>query len=269
MFVLSGRRFVSLVSLPLSVTTALSRGIHDDSSTRRVTIPCSLNLTCFIYKSICSSMSLNCRRPSKGEKQSNFFFLSDLTPWELCLSFFKPITLKSGLGGTFFVGHKHSEAPQPRLDMENGNKAESVNERNSTSPSVPKSPSSTLFSAEKGSSPPEQDQEQRQTQEEEESWKPGNKEWLIMITLAIASLTVALDATILVAVLPVCVKALLLLELANPFRLWPKLSTAKQTKHCGLALPTFSLQPSFNPSLPLSAIFLVVASCSFPVYSCL
>ena len=37
----------------------------------------------------------------------------------------------------------------------------------------------------------------------EEQWKPGKREWLVMITLAISSLTVALDATILVPVLPV------------------------------------------------------------------
>lgn len=38
--------------------------------------------------------------------------------------------------------------------------------------------------------------------EREEQWKPVKKEWLVMITLAISSLTVALDATILVPVLP-------------------------------------------------------------------
>ena len=35
-------------------------------------------------------------------------------------------------------------------------------------------------------------------------WKPGPGEWLILICLAIVSLVVALDATILVPVLPVC-----------------------------------------------------------------
>ena len=34
-------------------------------------------------------------------------------------------------------------------------------------------------------------------------WKPRQREWLIMISLSILSLMVALDATILVAVLPV------------------------------------------------------------------
>ena len=38
---------------------------------------------------------------------------------------------------------------------------------------------------------------------EEAAWKPGKKEWLVMITLAVSSLTVALDALILVPVLPV------------------------------------------------------------------
>ncbi len=34
-------------------------------------------------------------------------------------------------------------------------------------------------------------------------WKPGNKEYAVMLTLALISLMVALDATILVSVLPV------------------------------------------------------------------
>jgi hypothetical protein len=34
-------------------------------------------------------------------------------------------------------------------------------------------------------------------------WQPGTKEYAVMITLAIISLMVALDATILVSVLPV------------------------------------------------------------------
>lgn len=38
---------------------------------------------------------------------------------------------------------------------------------------------------------------------EEVEWKPGKKEYAVMITLAIISLMVALDATILVSVLPV------------------------------------------------------------------
>lgn len=37
----------------------------------------------------------------------------------------------------------------------------------------------------------------------EPEWKPGKKEYAVMITLAIISLMVALDATILVSVLPV------------------------------------------------------------------
>ncbi|KAL1598942.1 hypothetical protein SLS60_008087 [Paraconiothyrium brasiliense] len=36
-----------------------------------------------------------------------------------------------------------------------------------------------------------------------EEWKPEKKEWIIMISLSIISLMVALDATILVTVLPV------------------------------------------------------------------
>lgn len=38
---------------------------------------------------------------------------------------------------------------------------------------------------------------------EAEDWKPGPKEYALMITLSIISLMVALDATILVPVLPV------------------------------------------------------------------
>jgi hypothetical protein len=38
-----------------------------------------------------------------------------------------------------------------------------------------------------------------------EEWKPERKEWIIMISLSIISLMVALDATILVTVLPVSI----------------------------------------------------------------
>lgn len=37
----------------------------------------------------------------------------------------------------------------------------------------------------------------------EPEWKPGKKEYAVMLTLALISLMVALDATILVSVLPV------------------------------------------------------------------
>ena len=37
------------------------------------------------------------------------------------------------------------------------------------------------------------------------AWQPNRQEWTVMATIAIVSLMVALDATILVPVLPVCV----------------------------------------------------------------
>lgn len=37
----------------------------------------------------------------------------------------------------------------------------------------------------------------------EDEWKPGRQEYAVMITVAVISLMVALDATILVSVLPV------------------------------------------------------------------
>lgn len=36
-------------------------------------------------------------------------------------------------------------------------------------------------------------------------WKPTNKELLVMVSLSFISLMVALDATVLVTVLPVCI----------------------------------------------------------------
>jgi hypothetical protein len=42
-------------------------------------------------------------------------------------------------------------------------------------------------------------------QEKAPEWKPQRQEFLVMITTAIISLMVALDATILVSVLPVCI----------------------------------------------------------------
>ena len=37
----------------------------------------------------------------------------------------------------------------------------------------------------------------------EAQWKPNPREWAVMITLAVSSVAVALDATILVSVIPV------------------------------------------------------------------
>lgn len=50
---------------------------------------------------------------------------------------------------------------------------------------------------EANSTPPE-------TTSPKQEWKPGPGEWAILACLAIVSLVVALDATILVPVLPVC-----------------------------------------------------------------
>lgn len=44
--------------------------------------------------------------------------------------------------------------------------------------------------------------------EKEPDWKPGKQEWAVMITLAIVSMMVALDATVLVPALPVSKSAL-------------------------------------------------------------
>lgn len=41
-------------------------------------------------------------------------------------------------------------------------------------------------------------------QDNESEWRPGKQEYAVMITIAVVSLMVALDATILVPVLPVC-----------------------------------------------------------------
>ncbi|RMD42684.1 hypothetical protein DV735_g2406, partial [Chaetothyriales sp. CBS 134920] len=46
------------------------------------------------------------------------------------------------------------------------------------------------------------DLEKQEAREDPDPWKPGRSEWLVMITMAVCSLTVALDSTILVPVLP-------------------------------------------------------------------
>jgi len=53
------------------------------------------------------------------------------------------------------------------------------------------------------------DVEANGSEKSHQEWKPSQKEWFIMVSLAIVSLMVALDATILVAVLPVHSKNLL------------------------------------------------------------
>jgi len=54
--------------------------------------------------------------------------------------------------------------------------------------------------------------------ETEVEWKPTKAEWFIMASLAVISLMVALDATILVAVLPV--------SIIQPFRAKPSRSSS-------------------------------------------
>jgi hypothetical protein len=51
----------------------------------------------------------------------------------------------------------------------------------------------------------QKDIEAGETEDTLPQWKPQKSEWLIMITLSLMSLMVALDATILVSVLPVSV----------------------------------------------------------------
>lgn len=48
-------------------------------------------------------------------------------------------------------------------------------------------------------------------------WKPNKQEWTIMVTIAVVSLMVALDATVLVPVLPVSVSLTPLLTPLPPF----------------------------------------------------
>jgi len=56
------------------------------------------------------------------------------------------------------------------------------------------------------------------SQSKKAEWKPRKQEFLVMITLAIISLVIALDATILVPVLPVCDALSDHRENADPFK---------------------------------------------------
>lgn len=70
----------------------------------------------------------------------------------------------------------------------------------------------------------------------EPEWKPNSKEYAIMITLAVISLMVALDATILVSVLPVSDRSSTKnsTELsADQIRHWPLTFKAPQPMHSG------------------------------------
>lgn len=98
-------------------------------------------------------------------RNEGFFFLSGMTPSQLFLAFLKPPK----------ANHQPGTPPaEPKPDNRDSMKSamsdlEAAKEKYST----------------------------------EEPWKPTTKEWLILATLATSSLIVALDAVILVPVLPV------------------------------------------------------------------
>lgn len=82
-----------------------------------------------------------------------------------------------------------------------------------------------------------------------EEWKPQKNELLIMISLSFISLMVALDATILVTVLPVRMNSYIMSPifiLINLSKLHGT-STAAQSKHSGPVPHTYSPLQSFSP----------------------
>ena len=95
-------------------------------------------------------------------------------------------------------------------------------------------------------------------------WKASKHEWLIILVIAIVSLMVALDATILVTVLPVYFPHNHLFtandRADNPPRPSRVTSTATQPMPSGPAPLISSRKPSCNPSLSPSPISSAVSS---------
>jgi hypothetical protein len=106
----------------------------------------------------------------------------------------------------------------------------------------------------------------------EEGWKPQKTEWLIMLSMALVSLIVAIDATILVTVLPASYiqTNCEVMTYKQVIRLLQQLFRAPRSKLSGLLLLTSSPMPWFNPHLPRYLKFSAVNRLSsFPCSSLL
>ena len=155
--------------------------------------PPALALPCVCHLTRSFIMSLP-RLPSDDHnlEPPNFFWLSELSPTELFYSFLRPHSSKSSLHSSIF-GKQTPASSRPSSSRTMASKDNSVaNAANvSAAPAIsPLDREADRPLSEKSKTP-------------EEQWKPGTKEWAVMLTFVISNVAVALDASILVTVLPV------------------------------------------------------------------
>ena len=182
------------------------------------------------------------RLPSQGPgrpENSNFFWLSELTASQLFYNFIRPNSSKSSLPQSIF-DKRTPDSSRPTSSRTMSSKAEAVVVPPISSPD----PSLDDASAEK-------------VETSEEQWKPGKKEWAVMMTFVISNMFVALDASILVSVLPVSIYSAFDV-CSNIIRHLLPRSTAQLQTPSGLVPHTYLYPRWCNPSLQLSQISLVV-----------
>ena len=124
--------------------------------------------------------------------QPNFFWLSHLTPTELFYSFVKPNSSKSSLSTTIF-GKQTMTSSRPPSSKNMSTKDEIAPNSGGDSAAT------TITSSSHRPDTPQAEMVEKL----HERWKPGKKEWAVMITFVISNLVVALESSILVTVLPV------------------------------------------------------------------
>ncbi|RMZ90372.1 hypothetical protein DV736_g2412, partial [Chaetothyriales sp. CBS 134916] len=170
--------------------------------------------------------------------KSNFFWLSSYSKIEIASAFLTPLSVKSSRG-SFFQKQRsplaNSSTTTVTPDPESGSSSSpsapspiTTQPRSDDLESHKKIPeekraeggdamtSSDLSRPGTGMAEPQQtravftsastlcqvDLEKQEPPEDPKSWKAGRSEWLVMVTMAVCCLTVALDSTILVPVLP-------------------------------------------------------------------
>ena len=157
--------------------------------------------------------------------EANCFWLSEYRPTELISSFLKPLSAKLSISfirrkakahsplASASQSHTPSVMPQDNSSTSHhatqGCGADPIEQEDCISSSNPSNRNSALSEAQQHSPAnpststlSDADLEKQPLPGEPDTWKPGRSEWLVMITMAVSCLTVALDSTILVPVLP-------------------------------------------------------------------
>ncbi len=123
--------------------------------------------------------------------QPNFFWLSQLGPIDLFYSFLKPNSSKSSLPTSAFTKQtQNCSRPSSSRIMSSEDETYVTSGNTSAAPTITSS---------------DDDQATPQAKKGDNGygqWRPGKREWAVMITFVVSNLVVALESSILVTVLP-------------------------------------------------------------------